>query len=248
MLPMKADAMTFQTLSKQINSLGFKTVIVLILTFVVTFIFPLEAPEATQESAIYWLMNTEIGYILGWINQIVSMVSLSVVIAIAAWQVVEDHPLRAIISWIFNLMATMAFFIVKFINVWSVPLMAKALASGSAESVNAGAALNTLAPSVAFGFGPSLDYLGFALYAAACLMVWRPLYKLSTSTKVAAIGFLLFGVIYFLTLVAPYFDILGQADIEGWVLASALPLVIACVALFFRFKEQRNSAPDAGQE
>jgi hypothetical protein len=248
MLPMKADAMTFQTLSKQINSLGFKAVIVLILTVVVTFIFPLEAPEATQESAIYWLMNTEIGYILGWINQIVSMVSLSVVIAIAAWQVVEDHPLRAIISWALNLMATMAFFIVKFINVWSVPLMAKALASGSAESVNAGTALNTLAPSVAFGFGPSLDYLGFALYAAACLVVWRPLYRLSISTKVAAIGFLLFGVIYFLTLVAPYFDILAQADIEGWVLASALPLVIACVALFFRFKEQRNSAPDAGQE
>lgn len=126
--------------------------------------------------------------------------------------------------------------------------MAKALASGSAESVNAGAALNTLAPSVAFGFGPSLDYLGFALYAVACLVVWRPLYRLSISTKVAAIGFLLFGVIYFLTLIAPYFDILAQADIEGWVLASALPLVIACVALFFRFKEQRNSAPDAGQE
>jgi hypothetical protein len=152
------------------------------------------------------------GYVFGWLNQIVAMVALSVVLVVAAWQVFQTHPLRAITSWMFTLMATMAFFIVKFINAWSVPLMAKALASESAQSANAEIALTALAPQVGFGFGPSLDYLGFALYAVACLVIFRSLYKISLSTKIAAIGFLLFGVLYFLVIALPYISILGQAD------------------------------------
>jgi len=37
-------------------------------------------------------------------------------------------------------------------------------------------------------------------------------------------------------LLAPYADILGQADIEVAVLISALPLLVSFVALYFAFK------------
>ncbi len=169
------------------------------------------------------------------------MVAFSVAFAVAAWQIFDNHPLRAVTSWVFTLMATMAFFIVKFINVWSVPMMTKALASGSAESASAETALTSLAPSIAFGFGPSLDYLGFALYAIAGLVIWRKLYGISTHSKIAAIGLLLFGVLYFLAIAAPYISLLGQADMEDAATVTAIPLLVAVIALFFRFKEQRRA-------
>lgn len=233
--------MTAQNISTQINGIGVKAVIAIIVTAVLSLFFPLEAPAPNQNDAAHWLMNDMGGYVFGWLNQIAAMLALSFVVAVAAWQVVEKSPVRAVISWAFTLMATMAFFIVKFINVWSVPLMAKALASGSLESVNAETFLTVLAPSVGFGFGPSMDYLGFALYAIAVLLIWRPLYGLSKSTKIAAIGFLIFGILYFLVIAAPYISILGQADMEGAVVVSVIPLLVACIALFIRFKEQSKT-------
>ncbi|MDG1859359.1 MAG: hypothetical protein P8I94_09660 [Emcibacteraceae bacterium] len=232
--------MTTLNLSPQINSIGVKAVIAIVITAIISMFLPLAAPEPNQNDAALWLMNDMSGYVFGWLNQIAAMWALSVVLAVAAWQVFETHPLRAITSWMFTLMATMAFFIVKFIDVWSVPLMAKAIASESAQSANAEIALTALGPSVAFGFGPSLDYLGFALYAVACLVIFRSLYKLSLSTKIAAIGFLAFAVLYLLIIALPYISILGQADIEGAITISVIPLLIAIVALFFRFKSQCN--------
>ena len=246
MFKMKVYVMASSTLSPQINKLGVKAIILVGITTVLSFFLPLYAPEPTQEASAHWLMNDMGTYVFGWLNQIVAMVVLSIVFAVAAWQVFETKPLRAIISWVFTLMATMAFFIVKFINVWSVPLMAKALASGSAESASAETFLTAHAPSIAFGAGPSLDYLGFALYAVAGLVIWRSLYKTSKARKIAAIGFLLFGVLYFLVLAAPYISLLGQADIEDYVYMSIIPLLVSIVALWFVFRE--NSIATAGFE
>jgi len=239
--------MLSKNLSQQINKIGVRAVILVFVTTVLSLFLPLEAPTPTQEGAAHWLMNDMSGYVLGWLNQIVAMVALSVAFAVAAWQVFQTAPLRAVTSWVFTLIATIAFFIVKFINVWSVPLMAKALASGSPESANAEITLSALAPSLAFGFGPSLDYLGFALYAVAGLAIWRRLYKLSTSAKIAAIGFLLFGVFYFLAIAAPYISLLGQADLEGVVYLTVLPLLISFIALFFHFKDQSKVNADLPQ-
>lgn len=244
----KGSFMTAQDLSPQINKIGFYGVIAILVTTILSLIFPLAAPAPNQNDAIQWLMNDMGSYVFGWINQIFAMLAFSVVFAVAAWQVFEDSPIAAIISWAFTLMATMAFFIVKFINVWAVPMMAKALASGAAESATAETFLTTHAPSIAFGLGPSLDYLGFVLYAVAGLLIWRSLYKKSTSAKVAGIGLLLFGILYFLVIFAPYFSLLGQADIEGAVLIPVLPLLVSFGAFFVLFKEQRglSSASLAG--
>lgn len=246
MFQMKVYVMASSTLSPQINKLGVKAVILFGITTVLAFFMPLYAPAPTQEAAAHWLMNDMGTYVFGWLNQIISMVALSIVFAVAAWQVFETKPLRAITSWAFTLMATMAFFIVKFINVWSVPLMAKALASGSPESATAETFLTAHAPSIAFGAGPSLDYLGFALYAVAGLVIWRSLYKTSKAGKIAAIGLLVFGILYFLVLAAPYISLLGQADIEDYIYMSVIPLLVSIVALWFVFRQ--NSKDRAGPE
>ena len=245
---MKGLSMAAQNLSVQINKIGIKAVIVVIATGVLSLFFPLDAPAPTQEDAAYWLMNTVNGYVIGWLNQIAAMLGFSVVIAVAAWQIFDAAPIRAVTSWVFTFMATMAFFIVKFINIWSVPLMAKALASGSAESVNAEAFLTVLAPLIGFGLGPSLDYLGFAFYAVACLLIFRPLFRLSTSAKVTAIGFLLFGILFFLALAAPYIGLLGQDDMESAALVAALPLLVAFIALVFIFRKQSSVVTASRQE
>jgi len=228
--------MNNQNIAEQMNGIGVKAVIAIGVTLILSLFLPLEAPEPNQNDAIHWLMNSHGIYVLGWTNQIVSMLAFSFAFASAAWLVVNTHPVRTVISLAFTAMATMAFFIVKFVNVWSVPLMAKALASGAEASSTAATFLTAHAPSVAFGFGPSMDYLGFLLYAIAGLLIYRPMMKLSKSAKVAAIGLLLYGILYFATLLAPYADILGQADIEVAVLISALPLLVSFVALYFSFK------------
>ena len=228
--------MTSQDLTAQINTLGFKAVVVFIITAVVSLFLPLEAFAPTQEDAAYWLMNTMSGYVFGWVNQIVAMLACAVIFACAAWQFFATSPIRAVIIWMLTSLSIMTFLIVKFFNVWAVPMMAKALASGSAESDSAETFLSALAPSFAFGLGPSLDYLGFGLYAAISIMLFRPLYRLSTSAKISAIAFLLFGVSFFLLLVAPSISLLGQADIEAALYISSLPLVFAFIAIMVHFK------------
>ncbi len=229
--------MNAKDVSKDVNGVGVKSVYAVLVTAVLSMFLPLEAPAPDQNAAAHWLMNDMGGYVFGWLNQIAAMVALSLVLAVAAWQVIEKSPVRAVISMAFTMMATVAFFIVKFVNAWSVPMMAKALASGAPESASAEVFLTGLAPHVAFGIGPSMDYLGFALYAFAVLLIWRPLYGHCRATKIASIAFLLFGVLYLLVIALPYISILGQADIEGAVFITAVPLLVACIALFFRFRE-----------
>ncbi len=228
--------MTAQNITAQINSIGFKAVVIIIVTSVVSIFLPLEAPLPTQEDAAYWLMNTMTGYTFGWLNQIIAMLACAVIFACAAWQFFANSPIRAIIILMLSSLSTLAFLIVKFMNLWAVPLMAKALASGSAESASAEVFLSALGPSFAFGLGPSLDYLGFGMYAVISIMLFRPLYNLSTSAKISAIAFLLFGILFFLVLAATAISLLGQADVESAVGITALPLIIAYIAIMVHFK------------
>ena len=73
--------MTSQDLTAQINTLGFKAVVVFIITAVVSVFLPLEAPVPTQEDAAYWLMNTMSGYVFGWVNQIIAMLACAAIFA-----------------------------------------------------------------------------------------------------------------------------------------------------------------------
>jgi hypothetical protein len=223
-------------LSTQINKIGFYAVALIIVFGVLSLFFPLSAPEATQEGAIYWLMNSMSAYVVGWIVQIVGMLLCAVIFACVTWPVFAAAPIRAVVLWVLTCLSVMAFLIPKFIALWSVPLMAKALAAGTAESVAAEAFLTVLAPGIAFGFVASLDYLGFGLYATIGILLFRPLWKISAKTKVAAIALLIFGVSFFLILLATFIGLLGQADVAGYLDAIFGILLIAFIPLMLHFR------------
>ncbi len=72
--------MTGTNLDYQINRLGFWSAGVAIATGVVAFILPLDVPggyAAEHADRVAWLSANRSMFILGWINQIVAMLSLS---------------------------------------------------------------------------------------------------------------------------------------------------------------------------
>ena len=94
------------------------------------------------------------------------------------------------------LMSVVAFFIPKFIAVWTIPLLADTIASGAAGAELADPLLRLLNVSVPFSLYTSFDYLGFWLYSVFALLVAAPLYGEALSLKISSISLGVFGVIY----------------------------------------------------
>ncbi len=227
-------------LNVRMNGLGAISVLVLALSFIASLFLPLDAPAANQEAAAVWL-NTVAGlYLLGWLNQIIAMLACSGVFTAAGWLIFPQAPLRASMVWVLTIISVAVFLITKFFTLWSVPLAAKALASGSAQSDLARAFLSVLAPQAAFSLSPSLDYLGFWLYAFIGLCLFRPLFRLSISAKFAALAFLIFGIGLNLAYIAPLIDGISLNGISDVVLSLGILIFIASACLFFDFRAQRE--------
>ena len=135
------------------------------------------------------------------------------------------------------LMSVMAFIIPKFIAVWTIPLLADAIASGAANADLADPLLRLLNVSVPFSLYTSFDYLGFWLYSVFALLVAAPLYSEALSLKVCAISLGVFGVIYQLMLLALWRGDIVAVDIEGYFLSAAGLLMIAVVAMAFHSRD-----------
>lgn len=155
---------TSSTLSHQINRAAFWSTVIALGTGVVSVFLPLDVPggyEATASARVAWLAANSGPFILGWINQIVAMVSLSGIFAGIAWQIAGTPPLRAILAATAVLISMVAFFIPKFIAVWTIPMLAEAVATASPASDMAEQLLPILNVTVPFSLYTSLDYLGF---------------------------------------------------------------------------------------
>ena len=236
------------SLDYQINRLGFWSVVVAIATVVVAMFFPLDAPggyTANHADRVAWLGANRGAFIAGWVNQIVSMFSLSAALACGAWVVAGRNPLRAILAVLFVAMATTAFIIPKFIAVWTMPLLADTITSGSVGAELADTLLRLLNVSIPFSLYTSFDYLGFWLYSVFALLAAGPMYGDSKSAKIAAVTLGLFGVIYQILMVALFLEAIAPADIEAYFIGVAMLLIIHIVAMALVFKsklEQSNVA------
>jgi hypothetical protein len=114
------------TLNQQINRAAFWSAAIALATGVVTFLLPLDAPggyEATTSDRVDWLATNSGPFIVGWVNQIVSLISLSGFFAGIAWQIAGTHPLRAILAATVVAMSMVVFFIPNFIAFWSIPMV-----------------------------------------------------------------------------------------------------------------------------
>ena len=88
-------------LDEQLNRFGLWSAVFFIATLAISLFLPLDVPggyAAENVDRVEWLNENRGMFILGWINQIVAMLSLSGVFFGVAWHIAKKNPLRAILS------------------------------------------------------------------------------------------------------------------------------------------------------
>ena len=239
---------TKKLLEAQIYRFGIGCAAIALVTTVVSFLLPLDVPDgysALQSDRIAWLVAHRAEFVLGWINQMVAMLSLSGVFLVFAWRVSKASPLLAIVSAVVVLLSVVAFIIPKFIAVWTIPLLVDAIAQGSTGTELATQLLPLLNVSIPFSLYTSFDYLGFWLYAVFGLLVAAPLFQGKASTKIAALTLGVFGFLYHAAFAALLGGAIAAEEIETWFIGLAGLLLLVVLAALFVFRDAPRADPPA---
>ena len=154
---------------------------------------------------------------------------MTVIFAATCWKVFSVNPLAAVSGGIVLMLGTMAILITKGTELWIVPLAAQDLAAGSSGQEPGLTLLSINSQSYPYSLTTYFDYLGLWLWSLFGLLVARPLFRLSTSAKVAAVSLGLYGIIYpffygfLVTGVIPLEDITNYSTfmLLAWVAAFA---------------------------
>ena len=229
---------TTLTLGLQMNRFGFWSAVIAIVTGIISFFLPLDAPggyTAEHADRIAWLTANRDLFILGWLNQIAAMFSLSGVFFAIAWHIAVKNPLRAALAAMVVLLSVVAFIIPKFMAIWTIPQLADVITNNAVGAELADSLLTLLNVSVPFSLYTSFDYLGFWLYGVFSLLVAGPLYGDKTSAKIAAITLGIFGIIYQGLLASLLLGSIAPPDIESSFLVAAGLLLVAVVVMGFNF-------------
>lgn len=233
------NTIDLRLLDRQINRLGLVSFIVVVLTTLVSLWLPLDIPngfEAQHADRVEWLNANRGIFIIGWINQIISMLAFAGVFFGVAWHVAKIAPLRGIVAAVVVLLSVAAFIIPKFIAVWTIPQLASVVAAEASGAEMANQLLLVLNVSVPFSLYTSFDYLGFWLYAVFALLVAGPLFNGSISSKTAAVGAGLFGCIFHGLFAMLLLGEIASADIETYFLGSVVFLLLSIVAIVPQFR------------
>jgi len=234
------------TLGLQINRFGFWSGIIAVATIIISFFIPLDAPggyTAEHADRVAWLSANRGTFILGWINQIAAMFSLSGIFFAMAWQIATKNPLRAVIAAMVVLVSVVAFIIPKFMAVWTLPLLAQVISNGAVGAELADPLLRLLNVSVPFSLYTSFDYLGFWLYGVFGLLVAGPLYGEDMSSKIAAVTVGVFSLMYNGLLATLLLGAIAPIDIESSFLGVAGLLLIVVVAMTITFRHAMIAPP-----
>jgi len=233
------NTIDLRLLDRQINRLGLVSFIVVVLTTLVSLWLPLDIPngfEAQHADRVEWLNANRGIFIIGWINQIISMLAFAGVFFGVAWHVAKIAPLRGIVAAVVVLLSVAAFIIPKFIAVWTIPQLASVVAAEASGAEMANQLLLVLNVSVPFSLYTSFDYLGFWLYAVFALLVAGPLFNGSISSKTAAVGAGLFGCIFHGLFAMLLLGEIASAEIETYFLGSVVFLLLSIVAIVPQFR------------
>lgn len=233
------------TLNHAVNKAAFWSAVLLIVAGVLSMFFPLDAPEGPFADRMIWFSSNVGAFAMGWVVQMIAMLTLSVVFAATAWQVRESHPLSAFVAGIAVLIATVAFIIVKFIAIWSIPQMVDASTTVTANAAVAEQLFQLLNPSLSFSLFTSFDYLGFWMYGVSGLLIARPLFRLTLSAKISAVGLGVFGLLYHLLLIGVMFGSVSTAEIGPYAESMGILLLIPVVSMAVYFKRQMKEASNA---
>ncbi len=188
---------TTNQLDSQINQATYLSAIVLFLFTAVSMFGVYDAPAgSTAAEKVAWLNENNGAFVLSWVTQIVQVFTLATVFAAICWKVFSINPLAAVSGGIVLMLGTMAILITKGTELWVVPLAAQDLAAGSSGQEPGHTLLSINSQSYPYSLTTYFDYLGLWLWSLFGLLVARPLFRLSTSAKVAAVSLGLFGIIY----------------------------------------------------
>ena len=232
-------------LDHTINNSAFWSAIVLILAGVLSVFFPLDAPEGPFAERMIWFSSNVDTFVMGWVVQMIAMLTLSGVFAATAWQIRESQPLRAFVAGTVLLISIVAFIIPKFIAIWSIPQMVGASSTVSADVAVAEQLFQLLNPSLSFSLFTSFDYLGFWMYGVFGLLVARPLFRLTLSAKIAAVGFGLYGLLYHILVAGVMTGSVVTADIGTYAESIGALLLIPVISMAIYFKMQMKEATNA---
>ena len=217
-------------LDSQINKAAYLSAIVLFVFTVVSMFGVYDAPVgSTVAEKVAWLNENNGAFVVSWVTQIVQVFTLTVIFAATCWKVFSVNPLAAVSGGIVLMLGTMAILITKGTELWIVPLAAQDLAAGSSGQEPGLTLLSINSQSYPYSLTTYFDYLGLWLWSLFGLLVARPLFRLSTSAKVAAVSLGLYGIIYpffygfLVTGVIPLEDITNYSTfmLLAWVAAFA---------------------------
>ncbi len=225
------------SLDHTVNKAGFRSAIVLILAGVLSVFFPLDAPAGPFADRMIWYSTNVDAYVMGWVVQMIAMLTLSGVFAGTAWQIRKSHPVRAFIAGVVLLIAVVAFIIPKFIAIWSIPQMVVASSTVSANVEVAEQLFQLLNPSLSFSLLTSFDYLGFWMYGVFGLLVARPLFRLSLSAKIAAVVYGLFGLLFHILFVGVLTGNVVTADIGVYFESIGVLLLVSVISMAVYFRK-----------
>jgi hypothetical protein len=225
------------TLDSTIDKAAFRSAVILIVAGVLSVFFPLDAPEGPFAERMIWFSSNLSAFVTGWVVQMIAMLSLSGVLAGTAWQIRETHPLRAFVAGAALLISVVAFIIPKFIAIWSIPQMVVASATVAADSPVAEQLFQLLNPSLPFSLLTSFDYLGFWMYGLFGLLVARPLFRLTLSAKIAAVGLGLYGLLYHILFAGVLTGSMATANIGGHAESIGLLLLIPVISMAVYFRK-----------
>lgn len=230
-----------RALDHTISKVAFWSAIVLILSGILSMFLPLDAPEGSFAERMIWFSSNAGAFVMGWVVQMVAMLTLSAVFAGTAWQIRESYPVSAFVAGTALLIAVVAFIIPKFIAIWSIPQMVTASSTVSANVAVAEQLFQLLNPSLPFSLFQSFDYLGFWMYGVFGLLVARPLFRLSLSAKIAAVALGLFGLLFHILFLGVLTGGVVTADIGFYFesIGVLLLVVVISMAVYFRKSTKR---------
>ena len=217
---------------RQVHQLVFVSAILLLVTMGISFVLPLDHPDAfaaDHSERVAWLVENRSSFVLGWLNQIAAMVTLTIVLGGFAWLARLKSPMAALLAGLVLFASFIAFIVPKFIAVWTLPQLAQTahLATGSTM---ADALLAMLNVSIPYSLFTSFDYLGFWLYAVFALLVFRHVWGECLSRKLASVSLFVFGAAYHLVVGGVLSGSISTETIEAYALTVSLLLVL--IALF----------------
>ncbi len=234
-----------QELDNTISKIAFQSAIVLVLTGVLMLFFPLDAPAAPFADRMLWYSVNVNAYVMGWVLQMIAMLTLSALFAAIAWQTRKSHLLSTFGAGTALLISIMAFIIPKFIAIWSIPQIVVASSTVTPNVAVAEQLFQLLNPSLSFSLFTSFDYLGFWMYGVFGLLLARPLFRLTLSAKIAAVSLGLFGLLYHLLLVGVMFGSIASTNIGLYAESIGILLLIPVLSMAVYFRNQLKEASNA---